>query len=182
MPEKQVFDATAIFDMAVRMEHHGLAFYKAFASKVQDPEIQEVFNFMIEQENKHIEIFSSMKTGLESHDLPESYEGEARSYLDAFVKDQVFYSAQEAEQKAREITDRLSAIDIAVELEKQSILFYSGMKEVVRKSDHENIDLIIEQERNHVRRLLNLKRVSNSSRVKSGAKGEKVDGTVRTDK
>ncbi len=157
MPEKQVFSAADIFDMAVRMEHHGLAFYKAFASKVQDPEIQEVFRFMIDQETKHIEIFSGMKSGLDEHKLPESYQGEAGSYLDAFVKDQVFSSPEEAEQTARQITDRARAIDIALELEKSSILFYSGMKEVVRESDHGNIDLIIAEERDHIRRLSSLK-------------------------
>ncbi len=154
MAEAQIFRASDILDMAVRIEHQGLAFYQACASETEGGKTEDLFRFLIEQERKHAEVFAGMKEELEDYELPESYPGETRSYLDAFVRDRVFSSPEEAEQKAREISDISEAVDMALELEKASILFYSGIKDVVRESEHEAIDRIIKEEHNHIRRLL----------------------------
>lgn len=158
MAEPLLFRAGEILDMAVGIERKGMEFYKACSQALVDQRVKEIFEILIEQEQKHIETFTRMKEGLEDYPLPESYPGEMRRYLDSFVKDQVFQEPDEAASQAAGIDDPQEAIDLAVGFERSSILFYSGMKQVVRSSEREKLEEIITEEHRHIRMLLNLLR------------------------
>ena len=159
MNTQQIFRASEILEMAIQMERRGLAFYKACAEASVQAALQDVFQFMIDQELKHVEIFANMKKRLaEDYRLPESYPGETGSYLNSFLEDQVFLSPEQAADKVREISNPLQAVDLAVRFEKGSILFYSGIKQMVRSSEHDQVERVIVEEHRHIRRLLELRR------------------------
>ena len=95
-----------------------------------------------------------MKEGLDGNEtLPESYPGELRNYLEAFVEREVFDDPETASKRVRKIKNSVEAIETALEFEKKSILFYSGMKSLVRRSEAEQVDRVIAEEHQHVRRL-----------------------------
>lgn len=145
--------------MALEVERQGLSFYRACAQESKLADVKEVFHFLIEQEMKHMEVFSEMKSRLpDNYKLPESYPGENRSYLNCLVQDRVFSTSEEAAAKVRDISDPTHAVNAAIEFEKASILFYSGFKQMVRPSDHDEIEKIIVEEHFHVRRLMELRR------------------------
>jgi rubrerythrin len=156
--EYPVFRAGEILDMAVQIEEQGLAFYESCARASLGPQTRAVFEYLIDQEKKHVEIFTRMKRGLEDSPLPESYPGETRRYIESFVKDQVFSDPAEAAQKAAEISEPREAVAFAIGFEQRSILFYSAMKEVVRSSEGAAIDRVMEEEHDHIRRLVKLQR------------------------
>ena len=81
-----------------------------------------------------------------------------QQYMGTFVKGKVFEDPAEAGKKGMEMADPLAVIDFGLEIEKASILFYSGMKEYVRSSEIQDIDRIIAEEQQHVRRLLSLRK------------------------
>ena len=158
MSQQPLFRASEILDMAVRVEHQGADFYKKCAQASTESRVRNLFEFLIDQEFEHAQVFSGMKQGLEDYDLPESYPGEMRSYLDCFVQDRIFPGSEQTLDPSRAVSDPLKAVDAALEFEKRSILFYSGMKQVARPSEHETIDRVIGQEHGHIRRLLDLRR------------------------
>ncbi len=158
MKGQNLFRAGEIFDMAIRIENQGIAFYKACADSASNSKVKKVFENLIEQEKKHIDIFSGMKEGYEDYRLPESYPGEIYSYIKSFVQDQVFEDFSAGNVKEAEIKDPIKAIDLGVEFEKRSILFYSGIKQAVRKSEKEAVENIIGEEHRHIRQLLALRR------------------------
>jgi len=57
---------------------------------------------------------------------------------------------------AQKVNSEAEAIRIAVGAEKDSILFYSSLRELVRRSEREAVDKIIEEERSHLRQLSDL--------------------------
>jgi rubrerythrin len=156
--EQSMFRAQEIMDMAIQIEHQGVAFYKGCLQSAPSDEIKDIFNFLIDQENRHIEIFSNMKDNVLDESLPEEYPGETKSYIDSFVKNEVFYRPEDASQKASQTQDPYQTINFAIDFEKRSILFYSGMKQVVRRSESTKIEEVIAQEHDHIRRLLGLRR------------------------
>ena len=89
--------------------------------------------------------------------LPESYPGELRNYLEAFVEREVFDDPDSASKRVVEIKDPPEAIEAALEFEKKSILFYSGIKTLVRRSEAEQVDRVLSEEHQHVRRLQTLR-------------------------
>ncbi len=152
-----VFRAGEILDMAVQIERQGIQFYEVCASTRLSEDVLKVFRHLMEQEQLHVEIFSEMKVGLDNYYLPETYTGELRSYVDSFVKDQVFYGPAEALRQANSIEDVFQAIEFGIDFEQRSILFYSAIKEVIRRSETKVVDDVISQEHGHIRSLLALR-------------------------
>jgi len=59
---------------------------------------------------------------------------------------------------ARKVSSDIEAIQIALGAEKDSILFYSEMRDLVRMPDRDVVSKIIEEERSHLRQLSDLKK------------------------
>jgi rubrerythrin len=59
---------------------------------------------------------------------------------------------------ARKVSSDVEAIQIALGAEKDSILFYSEMRDLVRMPDRDVVSKIIEEERSHLRQLSDLKK------------------------
>ena len=154
---KPLFQAAEVIDMAIEIERQGLAFYEGCAVARASEAVAEVFAFTAEEERKHIELFSRMKRDLDEYTVPESYPGETLSYLRAFLSTRLFTSVDDASCSAEAIEDEIEAIDMAVELERSSIAFYSGVKQIVRGTEQGVIDDVITEEHRHIRRLLELK-------------------------
>jgi rubrerythrin len=156
--EKPLFRAGEIMDMAIQIEHHGVAFYQACLKSPLGQELKDVFNYLIDQEHKHIRIFSAMKKEVSEDTLPEDYPGEMQSYINAFVKKEVFNSPAEAAEEAASLNSALQAVDLAIDFEKRSIRFYSEIQPRVRSSESEKIGKIITEENNHIQDLDNLRK------------------------
>jgi rubrerythrin len=89
---------------------------------------------------------------------PEAYAEEYFLYLKALVDSVVFTDNQVAREMAQKVENVAEAIQIALSIEKDSILFYSEMRDLIRRSDREVINKIIEEEKSHLRQLLGLKK------------------------
>ena len=88
---------------------------------------------------------------------PETYTEEYDLYLRALVDSRVFADDKIAYDMAQRVASDAETIQIALGAEKDSILFYSEMREFVRRSDRELISNIIEEERSHLRQLSELR-------------------------
>lgn len=154
---KPLFQAAEVLDMAIEIERQGLAFYRGCTAARASESVAEVFEYAADQERRHIEQFAQMKRDLDEYTVPESYPGETLSYLRGFLSERLFTSVDDASCSAEAIEDEVEAVDMAVELERSTIAFYSGIKQIVRESEQGVIDEIIDEEHRHIRRLLALK-------------------------
>ncbi len=159
MPQHPVFRATELMDMAIRIEKQGQAFYEACISATPLSELKGVFQYLLEQEIEHARVFRHMKSAMDQDiTYPESYPGEHRNYLDAFVKKEVFDDPETAARQVEAVENADQAIEWALDLEKQSILFYSGIKSLIKQFEADEVNRIIAQEHDHVRQLQTLRR------------------------
>lgn len=151
-----LFRASEVLDMAMQVERSGVAFYEICIQAALGPHTAQVFEYLLAQEHRHLETFTRMKEGLDDYRLPEAYPGELERYLESFIKDQALFKPELASQQAREIDDPFQAVDWAMGFEKNSILFYTSIKQVVRSSERQIVDRVIAEEHSHIRRLLAL--------------------------
>lgn len=156
--QDDIFRASEIMDMAMQIERDGVQFYRQCAGADMEPQVKEVFEYLIDQEKEHLRVFARMKEGVEDYRLPESYPGEMRSYVKSFVEGRVF--SKTAEDQQLQLDNDREAVRFAIEFEERSILFYSTMKELVRASEKEVLDQVIGEEHKHIRQLLELRRDS----------------------
>jgi rubrerythrin len=147
------FNAEEIFEMAEQIERNGAKFYRTAAESISDPESKDFLLKLAEMEDKHERTFNALKAemagqGRESTVFDPS--GEAVLYLRALADTRVFF------EKEMDLSSIRAILKEALTAEKDSIVFYLGMQDMVPERLGKNkIDLIIKEEMAHIRLLSN---------------------------
>ncbi|OYD15867.1 hypothetical protein CH333_04745 [candidate division WOR-3 bacterium JGI_Cruoil_03_44_89] len=152
-----IFEASEIYQFAIRIEENGERFYHQMAQKIENANMEKVFTYLANEEVKHKKTFEDMVSKIEKYEPPESYPGEYFSYLRAYT-DNIIFSQAKLEEEMSKIKDAISAIDFAIQRELDSILYFLEMKNLVPVSQRNLIDGIIEEERRHFVKLSGLKK------------------------
>jgi rubrerythrin len=155
-----VFNTDEIFEMAIRIENNGAAFYRKAAGLQSDTKNQNFLESLANMEDRHQKTFTDMRTTLTEKDkVPKVFDpyNEVSQYL-AVMADTMGGEGSPSVADSLTGDETLEEIlRIAVGLEKDSILFYLGIKDLIpQKSGQNRIDEIIKEERRHVVQLSNL--------------------------
>lgn len=143
------FNADDIFEMAVKIEKNGAAFYREAAGKVKEKEHKDFLEELARMEDDHALTFADMKKTLK--DDEKTFAGfdpdeENILYLNALADSRVFFKKEQPGDDFQKI------LDAAIQTEKDSIAFYLGMKALVPpKLGQEKLDEIIREEMKHIR-------------------------------
>ncbi len=145
------FNADEIFEMAEQIERNGAKFYRKAAESIADDD-RDLLLRLAAMEDEHERTFAAMRGQLsEDEKTPITFDpdNEAALYLQAMADGKVFKSdPSEALSGDESIQDILKT---AIGLEKDSIVFYASMKDVVPKSaGKEKVDAIIKEEIGHI--------------------------------
>jgi len=148
------FNASEILDMAIKIEHNGAAFYAAAAANFKEDKAKKLLNGLAEWEKGHELTFQAMKADLnaaEQQAVAFDPNNEVILYLNAMADRNVF-NIDEAPAKSLTGKETLESIlRKAIMMEKDSIVFYLGLKEMVPESlGHDKIDKIIHEEMGHI--------------------------------
>ena len=152
-----VFRAADVVKMGIEIEKNGRDFYAAMAEQAESPEAAKLFTYLAGEEERHIAVFKTMLGELEQRKPQESYPGEYLAFLRDLAGGHVFTREGSGRELAAAVKDGKEAIDFGIRIEKDSMVFYLGMKEVVPRSDHAVLDALIGEEREHLKRLLELR-------------------------
>jgi rubrerythrin len=157
-----MFNSDEILEMAIRIEANGAAFYRKAAAMQSGAENKKFLESLAAMEDQHQKTFAEMRKTLTEAD-------KGGKVFDPY--DEVFqYLASLADTLGGEgspkVADALTGdetlediLRIAVGLEKDAILFYLGLKDMVPpKYGQEKIDDIIREEKRHVAQLTGLLR------------------------
>ncbi|MCX5866247.1 MAG: ferritin family protein [Proteobacteria bacterium] len=153
---KLEFSAEEIFEMAVQIERNGAKFYrKASEGKLaQDDQIKKLLLDLSGMEDQHEKVFSSMAkelTGPEKAPMIFDPDNELGLYLQAMADGRVVDTRTEPAEKLKDLKKLEDLFAFAIGLEKDSIVFYTGMKEVVPEHLGKNrLDKIIREEIGHI--------------------------------
>ena len=155
-----MFDASEVFQLAIRIEENGEKFYRRMVEKFDEPTTKELFTYLANEEVGHKKIYEEILSTFESYEPHESYPGEYFAYLRSYA-DNIIFSQKEFDQKLEEITDVASALDFAIDAEVSSILYYQEIKNIVPENKYHQIDKIVDEERKHFVMLSELKANTN---------------------
>jgi len=153
-----LFSGSELINIAIGIERNGLAFYQSLVKAEKDVMARGAYKYLADMEEKHLKTFQSMLDTMGEYKPPEIYTDEYDLYLKALVDSAVFTDDKVAREMAERVTSSAEAIQIALGAEKDSILFYSEMRNLVPERDRKVVDRIIEEEKSHLRQLSDLKR------------------------
>jgi rubrerythrin len=152
------FAGSEVLQMAVELEKKGKAFYDSVVAAQKDAKTKEIFQFLADEEVRHEKVFRTMLKDVETKTDQSPYDDtEMVLYFRSLIDRKIFPSEEEGPSLNEVVRDPGSAIRIALSLEKDAVLFFNELLHVSDKKDHKVIGKIIEEERDHIHRILLLK-------------------------
>ncbi len=149
------FSADEIFEMAIRIEQNGANYYRAAAAQFQ--RIARAATLLTELagwEEGHRIIFAALREDLRESERTKTMfdpEDETGRYLQAMADGTIFNVELEP---AKRLTGKEHVVDVlrmAVGMEKDSIIFYLGLRDLVPADrGRDKVDAIIKEEMSHI--------------------------------
>ena len=143
------FNAKDIFEMAKQIERNGVKFYQSAAASVTGEAEKKMLMQLAKMEEKHEQTFADLEKELTEKETADTIfdpDDETALYVKALADTKVFF---DKEMDVRSMKEILKA---AITAEKDSIVFYLGMRDLVPgKLGSKRIDDIIKEEMSHIR-------------------------------
>lgn len=152
-----LFRASEIVELGIQIEQNGREFYLAAAKASKDPQARQIFDFLAGEELRHEKVFQTMLKTVEKYKPEEAYSEDYYAYLKALSEEHVFTRKDEGKLAAERVQSDMQAIDMAITFEKDSILLFHEMKQLVSEQENNTVDKLIQQEQEHLLKLKQLK-------------------------
>ena len=152
------FSGSELIDIAIGIEKRGIAFYDIMAKSTDDAMARDVFQHLVNMEREHIQIFQGMLDKADEYQLSETSTGEYTDYFQSLVDSAVFTDDMITSEMAIQADSDIKALELAIGAEKDSILFYYEMRDVMPQRAHPIVNKIIAEEKTHLRQLSELKK------------------------
>ena len=148
------FSADEILATAERIEENGVAFYAAGCEAVSDPEAKVLLRRLSSWEVGHVHIFQAMRRELTAEErTPTVFDPEDQMalYLQSMADRTVFTSKMNPGEIFGSEPNVRHILQLALEREKDAVVFYSGIRDMVPpRLGSAKIDEIIREEVSHV--------------------------------
>ena len=143
------FNADDIFEIAEQLERNGAAFYRDAAASVDDSSVKEFLLEFAAMEDEHEKTFVNLRKELTAAEKASTVfdpNNESALYLKALADTRVFF------KKEIDISTIEGIFTAAITAEKDSIVFYLGMKDLVPEAlGKKRMDDIIKEEMGHIK-------------------------------
>jgi len=153
-----LFNVGEFINVAVKDEETGIAVYKALAQTTKDQELKSSYLRIMNQEEGHAARFRKMLEEVGAQKPFESFPGEYDAFLNALLESRAFYEPSKAADMARKVKGDSQAVDLALRMEKDTLLFYLELKQFIPKTHQEYVSDIITEEEGHIRDLQEIRR------------------------
>ena len=146
-----MFSAKEIIDLAIKLEKNGEAVYRDAIGNVLNPGLVPLLEWMADEEVKHANWFADLKHNLETHNENPFAEEMSRELFNEMLGEKNF-SLKDVDFSA--IEDIGDLIEVFIEFEKDSIIFYEVLKPFVEDpAARDYLEKIVEEEKRHIERL-----------------------------
>lgn len=141
------FSVSEVIEQAIQTEKLGYDFYNAMAKRFEkEGNLKKLFDTLAMKEREHEKMFSGLMKSA-SHLIPENW-GEISNYLRAIVESEFFLGKDKSLPSLDNLESVEDAVRFAVGFEKETLLYYHSLRDVVKEKDI--IDEIIDEEKNHI--------------------------------
>lgn len=148
------YSADEIYEIGVGIEKNGKRFYEAAADTAKQETVKDFFGRLAKWEQKHIELFSSLKAGLKGdarEHLSFDPANELALYLQAAADTHIFKAGADIPALVARCPTAIDALSMALAFEKDSVVLYSTFLNLVPADLGRNdVERILQEELKHV--------------------------------
>ncbi|MFC2063458.1 ferritin family protein [Chloroflexota bacterium] len=153
-----VFSGSELINIAIGIEKRGIAFYDVMARSADNATARSAFQYLCDMEREHVKIFQGMFGEADKYQPVEAATADYAGYLQALIDSAVFTDDLATSEVATHTANDLEALELAIGVEKDSILFYYQLGEVIPQPARSVVSKIIAEEKLHLRELSDLKK------------------------
>ena len=153
------FNANEIFEMAEEMERNGARFYRKAAENTSDDQTKQMLLNMADMEDDHLKTFEEMRKELSGQEKGwTTFDPDNQSvlYLQSMADARGYEGKITPTKELTGSETPKEILETALNSEKESIVFYFGLKGLVPvKAGRDKVEAIIIEELSHITTLLN---------------------------
>ncbi len=149
------FNLCEVFGMAEEIERNAALFYRNAAEKYTSPKAHQTLLELADWAQRHEKSFAEIKNSLSEKECPPTAidpHGEEALYLRAMVDGRVYDPKTDpCDHNLCGMESRKEVLETAIELEKETLAFYLGLKEYVPTNiGKDKVEVIIKEKMHHI--------------------------------
>ncbi|MHC4622975.1 MAG: ferritin family protein [Planctomycetota bacterium] len=152
------FTADEIFEMAEEIERNGAEYYREAARNASDKDIKQMLLNMAAMEEGHLSTFEQMRkevSGRENDTISFDPDNQGAMYLRAVADARGMEGRISPTKKLTGNESPKEVLDIAINSEKDSVVFYLNLKDLVPvRAGRDKVEGIIIEELSHITTLV----------------------------
>ena len=152
---ENVYSGGGILKVALQIEKNGWDFYEALAEQAKNPDARETFRFLAAEERRHIDVFIGLLNAIKD-EVPD-FSKKSLKYIETLAKDHIFTREEQGKAMAQTMEDDRDALNLGIKFERDSIVFFEAMRELMPPGDMGTLNILVAQERNHLRKLYSMR-------------------------
>lgn len=152
-----LLEVKEILEFAVYIEERGYEFYVGAMKKFGEPKAMELFQYLADEEFKHEKVFQKLAEqsgGLKGGDRDPEYQ----AYMREFCKTHSLADLEVSAARLAKASGLEDVLDMAMGFEKDSIVFFSLLKEMYAREQCGPVETVIREEMGHLRKIFQMKR------------------------
>jgi len=142
-----------VIDLAVQTEIRGEKFYREAMGQADRADARSLFGYLAQEEVRHKQVFQGLSPSIVVTEIDPTTWDDVVEYIHATV-DSAFFRQTDA--PIRLIPQGATVNDMvrmAMNFEKQTLLYFYTLRDLVQPSNRPLIDKIVDEEKSHIRRL-----------------------------
>lgn len=137
------------------VERRGIAFYDVMARSSDNPAAGRVFEHLAEMERQHLQLFQGMFSQVNEIEVSDTSPDD-RDYLASLLASSVFTDDLATSEMTARVSSDLEALELAIVAEKDSILLYCQLRDVMATA-RDLFDRVMVEEKKHLGQLNQIK-------------------------
>jgi len=152
------YSPVEVIEMAVKTEETGQKFYSQVAKKTKSKTLAILFNFLASEELKHLRTYKKLYNIIKDDPRAMPYNlDEMGLYLQAITDSRFFLGSDKALSSISKVKSPKALLEYAIQFEKETMLFYIEILNMIDKKNKSLVSSIIIQEKHHIRKLSSMK-------------------------
>ena len=148
------FNVCEVFQMAEQIERKAAVFCRKVVESFEYPKTRKVLLYLADREEKHADVFAAIRKGLSERECPPTAfdpDNEEGLYLQAMADNHVFNVKDDTCRYLTGDESHQCILKTAVNLEKEALAFFLGLKAAVPKqADKDKVEEIIKAKMKHI--------------------------------
>jgi len=143
--------AEELFQIAAQLESYGQSYYLELADVTDVPKLKEIYNLLAAEEERHYQLFTEYyQQATQKKWQLARVDEETAEYIEALMGIRMFQPEKDIAREVAAIQSPHDALDQALAFEKNSLLFFHRLLEMIGSELCPAIRKIIAEERDHI--------------------------------